>query len=317
MMATQLEVLLGQFSTADIEVLPLKGPVLAETLYGGATMRWCCDLDLLVRGDDYRKAEDFLFGLGYVASPEVEDYHRKFLRNGVSVELHFDLALRRYFPFDLDGIWSRSRRGYFRGRPMRMMSDQDLILFLCLHGLKHGFSRLIWIMDIARAVNGVTSGGCEELMRRARKQGMEPWLLIGCEVIRKVLPQQLPQAMDLAIAQSPDLSGRARQIVDRLIEEGPEVVKGHRIRTLYLQLERNPLNRWYCRLSNFMPTVEDYRWADRHSISRNLIPFLRPIRVLRKCGPSKIWQTLFPSTTKTLQITAEDSLSREDSLIAP
>jgi hypothetical protein len=42
------------------------------------------------------------------------------------VELHFGIASPRYFPFDLDGVWRRSREGSFQGMPMRFLCDDDL-----------------------------------------------------------------------------------------------------------------------------------------------------------------------------------------------
>ncbi len=149
--AATLEDLLQRFAEQSIDALPLKGPALALALYGDATLRSCNDLDLLVRRDDYTRAEALLLDQGFVGR-ETDDYHRRFVRHGIPVELHVEIASPRYFPFDSDGIWKRSRVENFRGKPMRAMCDEDLVLYLCLHGLKHGFSRLIWILDAARAL---------------------------------------------------------------------------------------------------------------------------------------------------------------------
>jgi len=50
------------------------------------------------------------------------------------------------------------------------MSDDDLVLYLVFHGLKHGFSRLIWILDVAMALKGLRNCSFGELMRRAQLQ---------------------------------------------------------------------------------------------------------------------------------------------------
>lgn len=295
--ATELEGLLMQFAERDIEVLPLKGPVLAETLYKHALMRQCNDLDLLVRRDDYSNAEALLFSLGFVASSEPDDYHRRFVRNEVPVELHFGLASPRYFPFDLDGVWQQACHGKFRGKPMCVMSDDDLVLFLCLHGLKHGFSRLIWILDVAQALGAIQNCDYRELAQRARRQGQEAWLFIGCEIVREMFPQMLPPGMDEVITESHDLAVKARRVVAQLLAEGLEMVNDHKIRSFYLLTERSALRRWRCRLSYFAPTLEDYRWVEYHRINRSLTPILRPVRLLQKHGLSRVWRALFPPTT--------------------
>jgi hypothetical protein len=291
-----LENLLLEFAKQHIAVIPLKGPVLAEKLYGNATMRSCNDLDLLVRWDDYSRAEMLLVSVGFAASSEEDDYHRRFVRDGVPVELHFGIASPRYFPFDLDGVWSRARQDNFHGKPMLAMSDDDLVLFLCLHGLKHGFSRLVWILDVAQGLGAIQHDGYQELAQSARRQGQEAWLLIGCEVVREMFPERLPQEMDAVIAESPGLAVRAQTVAARLFAEGLEVVNDHKIRGFYLQTERSMLRRWRCRLSYFAPTFEDYRWAERHRISRSLTPVLRPFRLLQKHGVSRVWRALFPPT---------------------
>lgn len=290
--AEQLKHLLQQFAQQGIETLPLKGPVLAETLYGDVALRSYVDLDLLVRRDDYERAAALLLDLGFTAGM-VNEYNGGFRYDGTKVELHFEVVPPRAFRFDVNAIWSRSRRDHFRGKPIRVMCDQDLVLFLCAHGLKHGFSRLIWILDLARALRSVGHRGAKELMQRAEEQDMELWLPIGCEVVRAMFPQELPQAIDAVIAESPEAAKRAHNAAATLISKGlEEVVTDHGI--FYLQTEEGLIRRWRYRLSFLAPTDQDYQWAERHRINRGLMPILRPLRLLRKYGPSKAWQIIFP-----------------------
>lgn len=292
--AALLEELLTKFSEQHIDVIPLKGPPLAERLYENASMRMCNDLDLLVRTKDYSRTEALLLSLGFNASSEIDDYHRRFARNGLPVELHFSIASPRYFPFDLSGVWYRASSGKFRSSPMRVISDEDLILFLCLHGIKHGFSRIIWILDVARALNTAHSYNYEELATNAQRRGQAPWLLVGCEVVREMFPQYLPPELDAVIAKSPRQAERARQIAAQLFAEGLEVINDHKLRSFYLQMERSACRRWRCRLSFLLPTGEDDRWAKHHRISRKLMVFLRPFRLMHKYGLRRVWHALFP-----------------------
>lgn len=293
--AAELERHLQQFAEHGIEVIPLKGPVLASALYGDAALRSCNDLDLLVRPDEYDRARTLLLDCGLIAR-DADDYHCRYLGGVVPVELHFSIAKPMYFPFNLEGIWSRSRTGYFRGQPIRTMSDEDLILYLCSHGLKHGFSRLVWILDVAMALRGLRDCSYEELTRTARKQDQEPWLLIGCEVIRTMFPQHLPPAMAAVIAASPAAAKRARNAAARLFAEDPkDVVNDYR--GLYLQASPNLFKRLRYRLRYLAPTTEDCKWAESHSINRRFMIVLRPVRLLQKYGASIVWRVLFPPKT--------------------
>ena len=293
-LAATLEALLQDFTEHGIEVLPLKGPALALALYGDAALRQSNDVDILVRLDDFSTAEALLLSQGFSALGAASEHDRRFVRGELLVELHFELASPRFFPFDIDGIWSRSRRSDFRGRPARAMSKGDLVLYLCAHGLKHGFSRLIWILDLSHALQGWEPDEYQELMKQARRQGLRPWLLIGCEVVRAMFPQQLPAALDAVIAQSPAARERARQAAARLFTVDLQVVVND-FRSFYLQAEPNPLARWHYRLRYLTPTYTDYLWARRHRISPRLMVILRPFRLLEKYGLSRVWQILFPS----------------------
>ena len=294
-LGSELETLLRSMAELRIDVLPLKGPALARALYGNDTLRQSNDLDLLVRREDFPRAEALLLCQGFAALGPPSEHDRRFLRGDLVVELHFELASPRYFPLDVNGIWSRSRGADFRGAPARSMFKYDLVLFLCAHGLKHGFSRLIWILDLSQAWQGWEDGDYGSLLQHARRQGMEPWLLIGCEVVRTMFPQQLPAALDQVIAASPAALERARQVAARLFSEDPEVVVND-YRRLYLQAEPNAFKRWRYRLRYIAPTHTDYLWARNHHIYPELMVILRPFRLLRRYGPQRVWRILFPST---------------------
>jgi hypothetical protein len=292
-LGAELEALLRDFARNGIEVLPLKGPALALALYGDVALRQSNDVDLLVRRDDFPRAEALLLGWGFTALGAPSEHDRRFLHGGLLVELHFELASPRFFPFDIDKIWSRSRLIGFRGKPARAMSNIDLALYLCAHGLKHGFSRLIWILDLARALQGLETREYGELMRQAQRRGLRPWLFIGCEVVRAMFPQQLPIELDAAMAASPEALRRARGAVARLFSTDQQVVVND-YRVFYLQAEPNPLRRWRYRLRYLAPTYTDDLWARRRRINPGLMVILRPFRLLEKYGLSRAWQILFP-----------------------
>lgn len=291
-LADHLRDLLHSFAERGIDVLPLKGPVLAQSIYGDAAARPSVDLDLLVRRSDVPRAEALLFDRGFKAR-RPSDYDRRFLRDGLSVELHSKIASPQYCSFDVDKIWSRSHAARFREEPIRAMSGEDLILYLCAHGLKHGFSRLIWILDLAHALSQRSERGYDELIRRARREGMVPWLLVGCEVVRMMFPQRLPVKLDELIATQAAAAQRARLTAERLfVQQHTIAIADHR--EFYLQAEPSAIRRWRYRLRFFSPTPSDHLWAEHHRFGSQLTAIARPFRLLRKYGPARLWQTMFP-----------------------
>ena len=286
--ANELEGLLQGFAERSIDVLPLKGPTLALALYGDSALRTCKDLDLLVRRSEYSRAAALLLDRGF-ESRSRDEYHGKFVRGRLLVELHLDLSSPLHFPFDTEKVWGRSHPDCFRGKPTRAMCDEDTILYLCLHGLKHRFSRLIWILDLAQAINASPDLNYKALRNRARQEGLEPWLLIGCEIVRTMQASQLPSGLDALIAESPKKAKRASLIAASLFAEPDQ-----NLRSLYLQLESSTRRRWRSRLGYLAPTPQDHGWAKRHGIFRGLMPMLRSFRVLGKYGPKRAWRMVFP-----------------------
>jgi hypothetical protein len=293
-LASELRQLLASFAQNSIEVLPLKGPFLAETLYGHVTMRPCTDLDLLVRVADFNRAENLLMNEGWIPSSPADEYQRKFVRNGILVELHFGVASPRSFPFDLDGAWSRASNSTFRGQPLKVMSEVDRALYLLLHGLKHGYGKLIWVIDAQRAIEAVRQCSPREFVEQARRQGLEQVLYIGSAMVLEVLPQQVPQGLAAVLAESPAAMEAARASLERVLAGEASTARGPEIWALYLQTETTPGKRWRRRLMFFKPTNEDYRWTANHRMPRGLAPLVRPFRLLAKHGIRQAWRAAFP-----------------------
>jgi hypothetical protein len=293
--ATELEILLSGFAQHSIEVLPLKGPALSLALYNDEALRSSVDLDLLVRRDDFLRAEALLLDCGFVAVGPRSDHDRGFRRGDLIVELHYDLDQRQFRAFDVREVWRRSRCGDFRGKHIRLMSGEDLVLYLCLHGFKHGFSRLAWILDLAQALNRVTDRDCESIWLHARRTHLLSWLIIGCEVVRAMFPFHLPEAMDRMISSSPRQAARARAVVAHIFSEDPhESLNGHQ---RYLAAEGSIIRRWRYRFRCLVPSPRDYHQARRDGAKPELLFFLKPLRIVKERGLSKLYRTLFPSRT--------------------
>jgi hypothetical protein len=292
-LVAELEQLLAAFAEHGIDVIPLKGPVLAETLYGDVAMRPCEDLDLLVRVRDFSRAEKVLIAAGWIAPSPAEEFERQFLRNGVLVELHFGVASPRSFPFDLDGAWNRAQTASFRGLPMLAMSETDRALYLLLHGLKHGFGKLIWILDAAHALSAVKECSPRELVEQARVLGLEQVLYVGCSMILEAFPEHLPKDLLAVLVESPKDMEAARERVATLLAGEAGTGRNPEL-SFYLQTETDPARRWQCRLMFFSPTGEDYQWTARHRLPNSFAPLVRPFRLLAKYGLRRAWRTAFP-----------------------
>src|SRR5208282_477844 len=61
----ELTRLMQHFEHQGIRLIPYKGPVLAESLYGDAALRSFSDLDFLISPEDFERAKQAIAEIGY------------------------------------------------------------------------------------------------------------------------------------------------------------------------------------------------------------------------------------------------------------
>lgn len=157
--------LIGDFRRKNIDLMPLKGEILSQRLYGSIGMRCSSDLDILIRTDDLDAACQLLEEDGYCCSlhgtkltskqkNHIRDnlYHLEFYNQSknVAVELHWRLG----------SLWSAKHMALawdnidilpYRGFEITCQNDNLQLLFLCDHGSRHRFFCLKWLSDTAKA----------------------------------------------------------------------------------------------------------------------------------------------------------------------
>lgn len=158
----ELGQILDRFSDEGIDIMVLKGAVLAELFYHNPGLRSFKDIDLMVRIENLGRGEEILKGMGYDTNPKLkdlsekglalDDYYRKFhphlpqlyktsARGGYIVELHWALtALSLPYQIDAEGVWRRALRARISGREAWIMSKEDMIIHLAVHLARHRFA---------------------------------------------------------------------------------------------------------------------------------------------------------------------------------
>lgn len=194
----------GLFQSAGIPAIPFKGPALAQLAYRSFTHRTCVDLDFVVPQQYIPQALKLLQGNGYLAQfdpieaqagergPAPGQYAFAPTGKHRFVEMHTQRTLR-YFsrPLDLDEMFARLQPLEIGGRNVRTFSVEDLLVMLCVHGAKHFWERLSWIVDIAQLVT-VNEVDWTLLMSIAKKLESTRFLLLGLYLAHEVAGAGLP-----------------------------------------------------------------------------------------------------------------------------
>lgn len=182
----ELKSLLDAFARRAVPVVPLKGPFLAERLYGAVALRGCRDLDLLVDAADMERAEGVLIEAGFVPG-ELDDYHRAWSRHGNVVELHYDVENPLAYDFDVAGALHRAQDSKFQGAVCRKLAPEDELLYLCLHAARHRYERLSLVVDLRLAFEKLKSAGAQWDPRNGVRD-LDGLMAFGLSMVRLMDP---------------------------------------------------------------------------------------------------------------------------------
>jgi hypothetical protein len=162
LLSHELANLLNVIADSGVPVVPLKGLVLAQSLYGDTNHRVCGDTDLLVRRSHVPKALQILRRLGYEDQFDHGLMRNLVIRHGIEYELFRDQHGYRYaldLHWDLmlgwklderstSTLWSETQPFQFRGSRIRVLSPEWELLYLAVHAANHQWQGLKWLIDI-------------------------------------------------------------------------------------------------------------------------------------------------------------------------
>lgn len=162
LMSRELGRVLRRFAAEGVPVIPLKGPILSETLYLHPALRPFSDLDLLIRPDDLLRADALFRGLGCRRVADAHSwsfdiaYDQATLYEGprgLRLDLHWGLVNDpRYAWNQREGlsVWERAIRVPVAGEAALGLCPEDLLLYLAVHlAIHHSLAGLLWYWDLA------------------------------------------------------------------------------------------------------------------------------------------------------------------------
>jgi hypothetical protein len=228
-MTRELLALLAVFASEGIRAVSYKGPVLAETLYGSLALREFTDLDILVRPEAAVRARDLMMSRGYRPYPELAAKHDAAFRreyceymfthpaSGMIVEIQWDLAPRFFsVALDRDGLERRLGTGTIMGVPTSVLSPEDLLFILCVHGCKHAWSKLEWVCGVAERIRASPDLDWNLVLALAERAGALRMVRLGVALARDLLDAPLPAIAERAIARDPAVARLAAEMASDL-----------------------------------------------------------------------------------------------------
>lgn len=141
----------------------------ASRLYPESALRPYGDIDLLVRPNDYGEAKSIL------ESPEASDCW---------VDLH-----KSFSEIDdrtIHDLFDRSMAVGLGQEQVRVLSNEDHLALLCVHLLKHGAWRPLWLCDVAAAIESQPANFSWDLCL-GRNRTRSQWIASAIALARKLL----------------------------------------------------------------------------------------------------------------------------------
>lgn len=206
---------------AEVRFLLIKGLALSVQLHGQPGLRPGKDIDLVVEPGSGLVVDGMLRSLRYVrpdddrAKDELPGYIAKEIsylnrERGMMVEVHSRLTENAdLYAVDFEVLWQGREAVAVGGRSLPTMARHRLATYLCMHGARHCWARLMWLLDIA-ALTG-SSEAIYAALTDARQHRLEPVMLHALSMLHQWLGHEVPPEV-LARARS----SRTVRILNRL-----------------------------------------------------------------------------------------------------
>lgn len=259
--------LCNALESAQVPVLSLRGLLLSRALYGIFHARALADIDLLIRPEYAVRAMKILTARGLKPPlplrPVQQAACARFrtecafsdAESRCTVDVHWR-AMPACFELVTDAaVWKACGRTEWNGYTFWEMAPAHQLLHLCSHGAKHGWDRLVHVVDLAAALQRYPESAIWEAHRMAEQSRRRRLWRFGILLIREMLGMSPPPEL-IGDLEEDVLRPVAHEVIGYLLD--PQVVgaRGGRERHGLRVLLANRRDRWdYWRETVLVPSL--------------------------------------------------------------
>jgi hypothetical protein len=270
LLSTDLIKVLRILRAHGISVVPVKGPVLASSLFNEMPWRDSLDLDLLIQRTEIARAKDALVEAGYQLESELRSgeendaFHWRsqlvLFRDDVSpaLDLHWEL-LPSLFPCAryLDSVWERLQSATFHGEEILTLSAEDTLFFLCAHAARHSWHGLRLAVDVGRLIHVSGDLDWDSVIRAARTSDGNV-LALGLWIVNHLLDVELPETASRYANGAIEDKRFASHLIERMLTIPPDQYETSSELRLQLRLAKGVWPKLRCAAGYvLLPTTAD------------------------------------------------------------
>lgn len=241
-----------------IPTMPFKGPLLALQAYGDVGFRSYGDLDILVKPENLRKAVAILEEFSYwpistsklpnrweLLKGKRKDIYLRSEDGRVNLELHWKLSGSHFdLPIVTEVLWSRLHEIEIAGQKIKTLGFDDLLIYLCLHGSRHGWEMFGWICDVHELLRSREDIGWGKIIKDAREIGCERTLFFGLYLVHRFFGFEFEFFEWQSVKSDATFASYADQIHGQIFSETMGVMSKSDRCLYHLALKSNRWDRW-------------------------------------------------------------------------
>ncbi len=289
--SAELVRLLRLFANAGVPALTYKGPALAVAAYGAVEARTWSDLDLLVRWRDFPAARDLLGQEGYeplrdeFSKVRQRSHELTFDSRGrrVQVDLHRRLFSHELPSIAFESLWQSREMIKLGGCEVATIGSDTLLLVLCEHAHKHGWSRVAWISDLGHLLAKSPTLDWDRLITRASQLGIRRMLSIGLLLAHRLTGAEVPGGTLTTLSADPVANALAQEIEWSLLSRRAPVSADDWLELSDLRWRGT--ERWRDRLRFALtPNESDWKVLPLPGAPWPIYYVIRPLRLLLSYG---------------------------------
>ncbi len=229
----ELQRLLPLFAEAGVPVMPFKGPMLSEKLFGDLLLRMSADLDLLVPREHVAEVVELLADNGYMSEFDCRDLERWLKPNARYFHCGLVSDNRKWLVeihWELFAGWRKTHLLPSTGEecfPGGVGDVMETLLYLCNHGAHHWWIELKWVVDVDRCVRSARDLKWEELFNMAGDHGCLRVVYLALVLAQQVCGLELPELVKTKIRKdrrTVELAGRVSQNWSLPKSQGPSLL---------------------------------------------------------------------------------------------
>ena len=294
LMTTELIKVMKLLEENNIEAISFKGPVLSQMAYGDITLRQYVDLDILIEEKELDKAIKSLSKNSYTF--DKQEYQNKLkhksifhdislYKNNISVELHWRLFSDE-FKTNIENINIKENLSEVQisNYKFKSFKKELLVLYLAIHGAKHNWERIEWLLDIVKIIQ-THQIDWQELIKIIEITRTEKILFSTLYLCQSILDLEIPKEVQDKI-NNPKILKLSKEFESLFFNDFKQQIEQNintkNISNIQYKLLNGYKNKFAFILSLFKPTELDFKAVKPGKYASTMHYFVRPINIIKR-----------------------------------